>query len=82
MLAGSLTLDRAPALANMCAIEESRQEGVPTGVGIGEGDGRDASHARRGPGHGRFRHYLVKTGVVDGLVEAHGLGRMYEEPAW
>lgn len=75
-LPASLTLDRAPALSQLCAGEEDRQQGKmrPCGGG-GPGGGRT-------PRGGRFRHYLVRTGVVGHHREAETVGRMYKEPAW
>lgn len=82
MLPVSLTLDRAPMLANLCAIELRRQEGDRTDAEIGARFGAFGGHAARRPGRSRFRHYLVRAGVVDGILEAESLGRMYYEPAW
>lgn len=73
----SLTLDRAPALAQLCAGETDRQQGkTKPGVGAAGGGSR---MSQRG---GRFRHYLVRTGVVGHHREADTVGRMYQEPAW
>lgn len=65
----SITLDRAPVLAQICSTEELR------------GEAAGGTGGRRG-GWGRFRHYLVTTGAVNGLPESERLGRMYEESAW
>lgn len=75
-LPDSLTLDRGPALKHLCAVEADRQL-CKDGGGGGGASGRQSR--RRG---GRFRHYLVLTGVVDSHREAERLGRMYDEPAW
>eukprot|EP00752_Nemacystus_decipiens_P015537 g13863.t1 len=70
----SLTLDRAPALSQLCEGEEDRQQGKirPCGGG-GGGGGPAGGRTQRG---GRFRHYLVRTGVVGHHKEAETLGRI------
>lgn len=78
----SLTLDRAPALSQLCAGEEDRQQGKTRPFGGGGGGGGGGPAGGRTPRGGRFRHYLVRTGVVGHHREAEMLGRMYREPAW
>ncbi|CAN0418504.1 unnamed protein product [Ectocarpus fasciculatus] len=90
-LPAPLALDRAPALSQLCEGEADRRQGsavsVPppygysgySGGGYGGGGGGVGGRSQRG---GRFRHYLVRTGVVGNPREADSLARMYKEPAW